>query len=81
MSFGERLISEESNRSTEESIYHAAIQLDADLLDEALMEGSCPMTVRAAISGAVACWSFISQNHLYVANTGDAAAVLVQVSN
>lgn len=78
MSFGERLISEEANRVTEESIYHAATQLDADLLKEALMEGSCPNTVRAAISGAVACWTFISQNHLYVANTGDAAAVLVQ---
>ena len=80
MSFGERLIADESTtvRNSSESLYLAAIQLDADLHAEALEEGSCPNTIRAAVSGAVACWAHTAHNHLYVGNVGDSAAILIQ---
>ena len=80
MSFGERLIADESTtvRNSSESLYLAAIQLDADLHSEALEEGSCPNTIRAAVSGAVACWAHTANNHLYVGNVGDSAAILIQ---
>ena len=80
MKFGERLISDSStmSRNTYESIYLSAIQLDEDLHSEAIENGSDYMSVRAAISGAVACWSYITNNHLYVGNVGDSAAMLVQ---
>lgn len=80
MKFGERLISdpETVSRNHLESIYLSAVQLDSDLHSEAVENGSDPMSVRAAISGAVACWSYINHNHLYVGNVGDSAALLVQ---
>ena len=34
--------------------------------------------IRAAIEGCVACWTYITESQMYVGNTGDAAAIIVQ---
>ena len=80
MNFGEKIINDvsTSQRNHSESLYLAAVQLDDDLHAEAMEDGSDPMSVRAAISGAVACWAYVTHNHLYVGNVGDSAALLIQ---
>jgi serine/threonine protein phosphatase PrpC len=82
MNFGEKLIHDPEhsvNRTHQECIYLAAVQLDEDLHMEVLDPDCDQMMVQAAISGAVACFAHIIQNHLYVGNIGDSAAVLVMV--
>lgn len=80
MSFGEKLISdlETQRRSPTESIFLAAVQLDKDLLSDALEPDCDPWMIRAAVSGAVSCFTYIQQQHLYVGNIGDAAGLLIQ---
>lgn len=80
MQFGEELISTDS-RKVSDNLYFAANQLDKDLLDEALEEDSDLCSVQAALSGCVSCWSYIHDNHLYVGNTGDSSAIIVQQIN
>ena len=80
MNFGEKLISdlETQRRSPTESIFLAAVQLDKDLLSDALEPDCDPWMIRAAVSGAVSCFTYIQQQHLYVGNIGDAAGLLIQ---
>lgn len=83
MHFGEDLITslETQRRSVNESLYLAACQLDADLLSDALEPNCDPWLIRAAVSGAVSCFTYLQNEHLYVGNVGDAAAVMVQNIN
>lgn len=80
MNFGEELLSNEA-RKVSDNLYLAANQLDKDLLDESLEVNSDLTSVQGALSGCVSCWSYIHDNHLYVGNTGDSSAIIVQQIN
>jgi len=75
MDFGASLIGTERNVLT--SIHEAAMRLDQDILDEALEDNADIYSIRAAINGCVACWSYIADDNLYVGNVGDSAALLI----
>ena len=52
-------------------------KLEKDILDEALEDNADIYSIRAAINGCVACWSYIADDNLYVGNVGDSAALLI----
>ena len=94
MNFGEVLLEEKANRkpNSGENLYLAALQLDQgryiefyqnfipflDILEEAMSPDAELFNIRAAIEGCVACWTYITESQMYVGNTGDAAAIIVQ---
>ena len=49
-----------------------------DILEEAMSPDAELFNIRAAIEGCVACWTYITESQMYVGNTGDAAAIIVQ---
>jgi len=83
MNFGEVLLDEKANRkpNSGENLYLAALQLDQDILEEAMSPDAELFNIRAAIEGCVACWTYITESQMYVGNTGDAAAIIVQNLN
>ena len=49
-----------------------------DILEEAMSPDAELFNIRAAIEGCVACWTYITESQMYVGNTGDADAIIVQ---
>lgn len=62
-----------------EVLENAFLSLDQDLSDEATTSG-ISQTLNIALSGAVAVVAHIDKNHLHVANSGDAQAVLGSIN-
>lgn len=62
-----------------EVLDNAFMRLDQDLSDEAIKSG-ISQTLNIALSGAVAVVAHIDKDHLHVANTGDAQAVLGSIN-
>ena len=58
--------------------YDRKFDIFLDILEEAMSPDAELFNIRAAIEGCVACWTYITESQMYVGNTGDAAAIIVQ---